>query len=100
MRVRATARERGRSQLNWTLIWESQNCWFLNGFVCSGGVWMGWKSQNCCFLNGFVCSGGVDVGKVLVFEWFWASQGYAGARELGGRSLNLLQYGRAKIVGF
>ena len=44
MRTRAVPCGRGRSQLNLTSIWDSQNCWFLNGFVCSGGVWMGWKT--------------------------------------------------------
>ena len=112
MRTQADARERTATHLRFTSVWEwktigfvsflvagrvelcigmgfcremdgeSQNCWFLNGFVCSGGARVGWKSQNCWFLNGLVWSGGMDVGKVLVFEWFWASQGYAGA---GGR---------------
>ena len=70
--------------------------WFCVFWGCVDEVEM----QNCWFSNAFVCPGGVDCGKVLVFEWFWASQGYATARGRGGRSLDLLQYGRAKTVGF
>ena len=83
MRVRAKASDTRRSQLRFTSVWESENCWFLNGFVCSGGVWMRWKSQNCWFLNGFVCSGGVDCGKVLVFEWFCVSWGCGCWKSIG-----------------